>query len=270
LWRRAFAASKPESRDSGVLSDGQPLLSTRLVTRDFLDSTESDETARRVNSLRDRWTRRSDGFFTLGAVSFLDATGSPDSYLAAAAQANSLLSTAFDDLYGSLLGFMAHVLDEPVGYGEDLALPGFQVFEFDGQPLGSRRLQDFQGLDLGEDSAAKRAHFDVQFLLAAPGLTPEATVSFTLPLQQPSGGAGLAFWSLDCAEAVQRNMSEADLVEFATRNAYERVGYQTGRMILHDGLLLHAAMGGGTAPKGQRITLQGHGIRRAGHWTLFW
>ncbi len=253
-----------------MLSDDHWLSSTRVATHDFLDTSESAETVRRVNGLRGRWTRRSDGYFTLGAVSFLDAAEAPDGYLAAAAHTNSLLSTAFDDLYSGLFGFLASVLDEPVDYREPLALPGFQIFEFYGEPSESRRPQDFQGLDLGEQSAAERAHFDVQFLRAAPGCTPEATVSFTLPLEQPSGGAGLAVWPLDCAEAVERNMSEADLLDFATQNAYERVSYETGRMILHDGLMLHAAMGGGTGPRGQRITLQGHGIRHRGRWTIYW
>jgi hypothetical protein len=41
--------------------------------------------------------------------------------------------------------------------------------------------------------------------------------------------------------------------------------------VLHDGFLLHA-IGAPTvaAPYGQRITLQGHGVRRQGRWTIYW
>ena len=42
-------------------------------------------------------------------------------------------------------------------------------------------------------------------------------------------------------------------------------------MVLHDGVLLHA-IGGSSAPApiGQRITLQGHGVRRRGSWSIYW
>jgi len=258
-----------------MLSDGHPLSSTRLAVHGFLDASESAETVRRINGLRGRWTKRAAGYFTLGAASYLDATESHDSYLAAAVQTNSLLSSAFGDLYSALLGFLAHVLDEPVSYGERLALPGFHIFEFYGEPLELPRLQDFQGYESAEESAFERAHFDLQFRDAVPDWTPEATVSFTLPLEQPPGGAGLAVWPLDCAEAVRRNLSRAELSTFAAQNPYERVSYETGRMILHDGFVLHSLLhtfagARAPAPKGQRITLQGHGVRCDGRWTLFW
>lgn len=256
-----------------MLSDGHPLSSSRLATYDFLDASESAETVRRVNRSRDQWTKRGPGYFTLGAASYLDATDSPNSYLAAAAQTNPLLSRAFEDLYSGLLGFLACVLEESVEYGERLALPGFHIFEFYGAK--SPRLQDFQGYESAEQSAFERAHFDTQFRQAVPDWAPEATVSFTLPLKQPPGGTGLAIWPLDCAAAIQRKLSTADLAKYATQNAYERVTYKTGRMILHDGFLLHSLLhnlagAGAPAPKGQRITLQGHGVRRNGRWTIFW
>jgi hypothetical protein len=257
-----------------VRSDADPVLSGRFVIQDFLDTSECAETVRRIIHLRNHWTRRSGGYFTLGAASYFDATESHDRYVTAAAQTNSLLSSAFRDLYSGLLGFLESVLDEPVGYGEHLALPGFHVFEFSGKPSEASQ-PDSQEHESADDSPAKRVHFDLQFRQAVPDWTPESTVSFTLPLEQPVGGAGLAVWPLDCAEVVRRNMSAADLVDYAAHNDYERISYETGRMILHDGLLLHSLLHAFAAPgapmsKGRRITLQGHGVRRNGRWTLFW
>jgi hypothetical protein len=239
-----------------VLTNGHPLLSAGVITRDFLEDTECAEMARRVVRLRDRWTKRQDGgFFTLGAASYLDGADSQDTYLAASAQTNSVLLDGFGDLYPALHGFLEYVLDEPVTFDERLALPGFHIFELYGRTIA-------------DNDVAKRAHFDLQFLRAVPNRTFEATMSFTLPLQQPSGGASLAVWSLRYEDVVQRNLSGQD---FAVQHPCEQVSYQTGRMILHDGFVLHAIGAPGcSAPKGRRITLQGHGIRREGRWTIYW
>jgi hypothetical protein len=238
-----------------VLTNGHPLLST-MVSRDFLDAAECAETLRRVNRLRDRWTSRGGfSFFTLGAAAYLDATESRDIYLAAAAQTNPILSDAFDDLYGGLRRFLEYMLDEPIAYAERLALPGFHIFHFDGS-------------EVEDDPVAQRAHFDMQFLLAFPESTPEATLSFTLPVGLPSGGAGLAVWSTRYDEILRTGMSGPD---FAGQSCCERVNYEAGRMVLHDGFQLHAiGTSSVSAPNGQRITLQGHGVRRQGWWTIYW
>lgn len=237
------------------MTSGHPLPFT-MVSRNFLNAAECAETLRRVNRLRDQWTKRSDfGFFSLGAASYIDAAESRDTYLAAAAQANPILSDVFDDLYGALRGFLECVLDAPVTYDERLALPGFHIFHFDGS-------------EVDDDLVAERAHFDMQFLLALPEWTPEATLSFTLPLGLPSGGAGLAVWPIRYEEVLRCGLSGRDL---AVQSRCERVTYATGRIVLHDGFLLHAIGAASVStPHGQRITLQGHGVRRQGRWTIYW
>lgn len=227
-----------------------------MAARDFLDVAECAETLRRVNRLQDHWTKRGDfGFFSLGAASYIDATESRDTYLAAAAQTNPILSRAFADLYGALRWFLECVLDEPVAYDERLALPGFHIFHFDGS-------------EVADDPVVERAHFDMQFALAFPESTPEATLSFTLPLGLPSGGAGLAVWPIRHEEALRCGLCVRDL---AAQSRCERVPYEAGRVVLHDGFLLHAiGASSDSAPDGQRITLQGHGVRRQGRWTIYW
>lgn len=138
-------------------------------------------------------------------------------------------------------------------------LPGFHIFEIDGDEWANNGLPEL-------------AHFDLQFHYLGTELTLEATLSFTLPLELPSGGAGFAVWELDEADATRRNLSAA---VFGADNPYDLVAYQTGRMVLHDGLCLHALVHaivhpGAPPPSGRRITLQGHGVRRAGRWTIYW
>ncbi len=238
-----------------MLTSGHPLPFT-LGSRDFLGAAECAETLRRVNRLQDYWIKRNDfSFFSLGAASYIDAAESRDTYLAAAAQTNPILSEVFDDLYGALRRFLGCVLDEPVAYDVGLALPGFHIFYFDGS-------------EVDDDLVAGRAHFDLQFGCVFPELRPEATLSFTLPLGLPSGGAGLAVWPIRYEEALRCGLSVRDL---AVQSRCERVPYATGRIVLHDGFLLHAiGASSDSAPDGQRITLQGHGVRRQGRWTIYW
>jgi hypothetical protein len=238
-----------------MLTNGHPLLST-MVLRDFLDASKCAETLRRVNRLWDRWTMRGDYcFYTLGAASYLDAAESRDTYLAAAAQTNPILCDVFDDLYRGLRVFLQDALDEPVTYDERLALPGFHIFQFDGS-------------EVADDLLAERAHFDLQFLLANPEWTPETTLSFTLPLGLPSGGGSLAVWPIRHEEIIHCDLPAQ---EIAAQNRCEVVDYEIGRMVLHDGFLLHAIGAPSVStPYGQRITLQGHGVRRQGRWTIYW
>jgi hypothetical protein len=240
-----------------MLSNSDSLVSSRVVMHDFLDESECVETVRRINRMQDRWTARSKfgDSFTLGAAAYLDARGSRENYLAAAAQTNPALCEVFGDLYDGLRGFLESLLAEPVIYDECLAMPGFHIFAYDGSVLV-------------DDNVGERAHFDMQFSQIIPGWAPEATLSFTLPLQQPSGGSGLAVWSLDYEDTIRR---ELYVGSWAAENPWTLVRYETGRMGLHDGRLLHALVRSPSpTPKGLRITLQGHGVRHDGRWTLYW
>jgi hypothetical protein len=227
-----------------------------MDSRDFLDAAECAETLRRVNRLRDHWTMRGGySFCTLGAAAYLDAAEARDIYLAAAAETNPILSDYFDDIYCSLRAFLQDALDQPVVYDGRLALPGFHIFQFDGS-------------ELTDDRLAERAHFDLQFLLAVPQWTPEATLSFTLPLGLPSGGGSLAVWPVRHEEILGYDLPARDI---AAQSRCEIVDYEIGRMVLHDGFLLHAiGAPADSVPYGQRITLQGHGVRHEGRWTIYW
>jgi hypothetical protein len=153
------------------------------------------------------------------------------------------------------LAFFRELLDEEVSLDLERAVPGFHVFVLSGE-------------DRSNDNPAQRAHFDLQWQLAYPGVRPEATLSFTLAIATPIGGAGIALWPL-------RRDRPGQFVGAAWSRALELapeiVPYAPGRLVLHDGLMLHAIGAAETArPTGRRITLQGHGVRLNGRWRLYW
>ncbi len=145
-------------------------------------------------------------------------------------------------------------MGQPVSYGEEYALPGFHIFIF-------------EGADQTNDQPSSRAHFDLQWMHAMPGGRPEETLSFTLPIEEPSGGCSLAIWPVHF-ETVERGF---DALKYAGRKPPQTLYYARGNMVVHDGLLLHAiGRASIAAPVGYRITFQGHGAKLAGSWWLYW
>jgi hypothetical protein len=135
------------------------------------------------------------------------------------------------------------------------ALPGFHIFVFDGS-------------DRSGDDPAPRAHFDLQWMHAIPGRTPSETLSFTLLIEEPSGGASLAVWGARCEDVVKLGVTS---IEYASIRPPETVTYARGGIVIHDGLILHAIGSPSvSSPKGYRITLQGHGVRLPQGWLLYW
>jgi hypothetical protein len=226
-----------------------------LSQHDLLTEDECADIARRVVRLRPHWTRRSDGgFYSLGAAAYLDSPRQVDAYPQAARRTNGLLLRAFSDLYRNISGFLEALLGEDVKLDETRAAPGFHIFEF-------------HGADRGRDDPAPRAHFDLQWQYAYPGQTPTGTLSFTLLIEAPSGGAAMAVWNMRYEDTQFGGNSR----DYATRHNPQRVDYAPGRLVIHDGLILHAIGAARTGRlTGQRITLQGHGVRFDKGWRLYW
>ena len=108
----------------------------------------------------------------------------------------------------------------------------------------------------------------MQWMQAIPGHEPQATLSFTLPIEQPSGGACLAVWPARYGDAVRLGLAACD---YAARHPWQRVVYERGRIVIHDGRILHAiGPPADPASHGYRITLQGHGVRMPTGWILYW
>ena len=102
-----------------------------------------------------------------------------------------------------------------------------------------------------------------------PGPRPEATLSFTLPIEEPPGGCSMEIWPLH-SEAIPLGF---DTLKYAASHPSQRLQYTRGHMVVHDGLLLHTRSTQfvrGVHPEGYRITFQGHGAKVSGGWKLYW
>jgi hypothetical protein len=209
-----------------------------------------------VFALKENWKSRSDGggFFTLGVASYLDAVGRHEAYVKEAREMNPILRANFDWLNERVRKGFEDLLGQPVSYGEECALPGFHIFKYDGG-------------DLSGDRPSSRAHFDLQWMHAMPGARPEETLSFTLPIQEPPDGCSLEIWPVH-SDAILRGF---DALKYAASRPPQTLRYTRGRMVVHDGLLLHAiGHASVAAPEGYRITFQGHGVKVSGGWKLYW
>jgi hypothetical protein len=226
-----------------------------LTQHDLLDRNACESTRDKVMDLKAYWRECSPTFFTLGAASYLDAPRQLGAYLDAAKERNTLLGEAFAPEYKLLKHFFEELLREPVLFDSRLALPGFHIFILN-------------GVNRSGDNVAARAHFDLQWMYAIPNCVPTGTLSFTLPIEEPTGGASMEVWPFRYTDALRLGVSA---VNYASKNGSETVKYTMGRMVIHDGLTLHAIGRAGTiAPSGYRITLQGHGVRLSEGWFLYW
>jgi len=228
----------------------------QLSQHDVLDPDDCAEICARVIALKGHWTERAPGsFYTLGAASYLDALDKHDAYLAAARMTNPLLQENFEAALEEVREFFEEFLGDAVFYDPHYALPGFHIFIL-------------RGGDRSADDVAPRAHFDMQWMHAIPGHEPQGTLSFTLPIEQPSGGACMAVWPARYKDAVRLGFAARD---YASRHPWQRVMYERGRIVIHDGYVLHAiGPASDPAPRGYRITLQGHGLRMPTGWMLYW
>jgi hypothetical protein len=226
-----------------------------LSQHDLLDEDECAAIARQVGSLHPHWLRRSQGsFYSLGTAAYLDAPGRHEAYLESARRTNPVLLDAFPDLENRVARFLAELLAETVAVDTERAVPGFHIFLLDGS-------------DRGRDEPARRAHFDLQWRDAYPGPEPTGTLSFTLPIETPTGGASMAVWNMHYHDA----LLGAHATDHALSHRPRQIDYIPGRIVIHDGLILHAIGAAGEArPRGRRITLQGHAVRFDQRWRLYW
>ena len=234
----------------------EPTVASGSVSgHDLFTEHECIELRDRVLDSRAHWLTRGLQFYTLGAASYLDAAVNREQYAAAAARLNPILAQDFADVYARLVEFFQGLLRQPVSVGGDLALPGFHVFEFRGgyrDPL----------------QIVERAHFDLQWELLRPADLASQTMSFTVPIELPSGGGAMQLWNARYRELVRAGVAAPD---YARAHSSRRLSYSVGHAVLHDGLILHAIGESLTnRPRGQRITLQGHLMCEGDAWVMYW
>lgn len=227
-----------------------------LTQHQLFGAAECANIRRRVLDLRQHWSKRSDdGFYSLGAASYLDAPARRAEYLKHSHQVNPLLLAEFSGAYATVTAFFEELLFAPVRITGEAAVPGFHIFEFGRcAPHG--------------DPSWARAHFDLQWRDAFPGCEPEATLSFTVAIAQPPNRAAMEVWQLRYPDAL---MITAPVTEWAASHTPRRLDYADGGITVHDGNILHAIGSRSPGePPGLRLTLQGHGIQVDGSWILYW
>jgi hypothetical protein len=170
-----------------------------------------------------------------------------DYYTQCAQADNRRLYRHFNGLYERVAVFFEQRYSAPVVFAEELAIPGFHVFDYP-----QRGVHD-----------GGTWHFDTLYLqvpfLAAQRAEITAIVNFTVPVQVPSGGTGMDLCDdgpgddgQGCGTHISTPYVPGVLV-FSEREYWHRIG---NSRCLEDGE--------------RRITLQGHGVGFRGRWLLFW
>lgn len=170
-----------------------------------------------------------------------------DYYTQCAHADNQRLYSHFSHVYERLAGFFAQRYGAPVVYPEELAVPGFHIFEF---------------LQPGEYRGGSW-HFDTLYLqvpaLAARREEISDVVNFTLPVQVPSGGTGM-----DLCDGGPGDDGQG-------RGVRIRTPYRPGLLVFNEHEYWHRIGDSRCLGAGERrVTLQGHGVCFQGQWLLFW
>jgi hypothetical protein len=170
-----------------------------------------------------------------------------DHYVRCARNDNPALYRYFRPVYERVATFFERRYGEPVMFAEELAVPGFHVFEY-------VRAGSYDGGGWHFDCLYQRAPFLSDRIAEIRGLA-----NFTLPLEVPSGGTGMDLCD-DEPGAVRPGGGaavtvpyEPGVMVFTEREYWHRIGTSS---CLRDGE--------------RRVTLQGHGVHLAEGWLLFW
>jgi len=142
-----------------------------ITSIELLNANECARVESQIKELRDCWVPRGsqvNGFFTLGAASYLDDL---DEYHDRRAALNPVLRSSFGWLYDKVVEFLERRLHAPVTLADNLALPGFHIWLA-------------PAVFVTPDASV---HFDLQYLRTWPKDDPEVDysrpLSFTLPIR---------------------------------------------------------------------------------------
>jgi hypothetical protein len=194
---------------------------------------DTDSIMERLLALKDKWELRSEeySFYTLGKSAYLE--GKTPEYKEQYKELNKLLVDTFPDLYITLVNYVAMMLGQPVRLADDLAFPGFHIFEAD---------ESFENI-------AGNWHQD--FPQDTLGLKGKDNSTVTVAIKIPKSGAGI------------------DWID--TEGKPHHLAYNEKDVVWHNGLTVHRIAGFKEIVKGEyRVTLQGHLIRRANGFELYW
>lgn len=228
-------------------------------TLDVLDVRDCRAVQHTVHDLQAHWIKRSceAPFYTLGSASYMDARDDYRHYQSLAKRYNPLLRRHLGWLYDRLAEVLSHHLGAPAIYDEEHALPGFHIY---------------LGCGLFERPVAS-IHYDSQYELLQWRDQDEADFTdprtFTLVIALPRNGGGLHYWDMHYEQWHARRQEPLRTLLAQRRRHY--YPYRLGTVVVHSGHTLHqVAPGRGLQIDDERITLQGHALRRGDRWELYW
>lgn len=264
LQRVTRVDQRVHDRLTPILEESQQRLASTGVQHQVLPLLSEEECQHwkeKVLSFREQWTQRGDApFYTLGLCSYIDMYTRPEVYRAEAQANNDFLLQHFGGLLLLLQTALTQSLVAPVEFCEDLAWPGFHIFEMD---------------ETFEIEHARR-HYDRQYVHHSwpEGADFERPLSFTLCLDLPASGAGLRLWSIHLEDTNQQKplLTAEEFTCLQELQPFQEESYSTGTLVHHSGHQLHQiGPFQGDAEKGEmRLTMQGHGIQVNGTWWLYW
>lgn len=247
-----------------------------MHTFEIINEHAAAEIVEQLFKLRKQWSPIRDNFSVLGTPLWLK--GVPATQIQ---HTNHILQKHFGNLLEKVNTGLAKLLGEPIKAMEGFSLPGFHIFEsLKGEdpihpPVELHYDSELWGEIFGQHSILSKKYSEKEFF------NPELTLSFTLALKFPKRGTGLYTWpTLNRSELISYSHT-LEVSRFATmacllsRHKKEFTPYTIGYLITHNGQVVHwippMAASGESVPVGeQRITLQGHGIKHAGVWEIFW
>jgi hypothetical protein len=242
----------------------------------------SPEEMKRVRAsileLRPYWVQRHPRgpYYTLGASNYWDLIGkSKEHYVSEARRLNPILWERFEPLYQRVQSGVSEAFGAPAIYDpENLPLPGFHVFLGDDMLTQVKDITHRQWFKEREDpnKFVNSIHCDTPQLIVPFGDRPvdkTRPLSFTGSVSLPEEGSGLYTWDLTLAES--EKIPDAELMAMLNARGKHYNAYHVGELFVHSGLVFHQIAKLENVRAGmERITLQGHTIRRDGQWLLYW
>ena len=209
-------------------------------------------------------------FWTLGAVSYLDAVKSITRYNKHRDYLNPVLIKKFNWIYDIIIEKLHREFQEPVVIDGFLSHPGFHIFSAKiGDTIEPEYLKMFEQ-PLGSVHVDVQYEEHIEYWKTFKEVDFQNTLSFTIPIKLPKHGGGLYTWK-DKVNPYSFNYTtnENKLDELESPSVPNL--YTEGEMIYFIGHLLHQMMPGvNVQPDDRRITVQGHGIKCDGTWRLYW
>lgn len=228
----------------------------------LLDQADCARAKERVEACREAWIRRDPHapFFMLGAAAYADVQYAPNpmKYHYLIRHLNPLLKENFGWLYQRLEDVLRGVLDGPIVWPRRVALPGFHIM------LADRAFEQ----------PVCAVHVDIQYKhLPWPEtdrIDFDHPLSFTLPIALPSSKAGLMIWpKIRFEDFVHADSETAERLLRENESALHE--YRVGQLVLHNGHSVHQiAPNKINGPEDVRVTMQGHALRSAHGWMIYW